>query len=321
MKQLIAKQNPVFTFSYDKNKTVDGTIDYVINAGNNRPSDELNKISAKVGDIVQVFWKGKIIYYTKTNAYTWAKLLLLDGAKNPALSSYKKAISKIPSSASLRGEMARIYKALVEAKRQAKYKHADQNYYKREIERLEAALMAGVRSTQNGKLVKANAPSENLIWQNHVDQTLSQHNAMFAGRIEGKNRKVYASNYAPYAVAENGKLHSIELKNGSIISFGKDAFLGMDIRKNLWITGKDTRLTNLKMSAPNGLKDLVDLGKIKEIRYIKAKNHLEKGKLVEWFHEAGEITNERPHLFVENPSGELHIYGGHYDVWTDGIVN
>jgi len=163
---------------------------------------------------------------------------------------------------------------------------------------------------------------ESAIYETHIDETLDNHSAMFQGAITGKTTKTVGSDYTNAQSARLGMLAQIIVKtpNGDEIELkpkGKDAFLSMDIRKNLQLAGKDVRLKGVNLPAKD---ELFLLGEIKQIDYITQKTHIEKGQRVRYYHELGEVTGELPTLWIDS-DGMPVIVGGNYDVWKSGIVN
>lgn len=162
---------------------------------------------------------------------------------------------------------------------------------------------------------------ETAIFETHIDETLDNHSAMFQGGITGKTIKAVGSDFTNKHTARLGQLALIiiETPNKDIIEVkpsGKDAWLSIDLRKNLQLSGKDVKFPNAKLDGD----EMRLLGKIKQIDYITKKQHIEKGETVRYFHELGEVTKEYPTLWIDS-DGMPVIVGGNYDVWKSGIVN
>jgi hypothetical protein len=103
------------------------------------------------------------------------------------------------------------------------------------------------------------------------------------------------------------------------VNFDGESFLVADRRNNLWVAGKDARIKGV----PNGLPrkgTMKLLGDLVQVDYVTAKQHIENGKTVRFWHPLGEVTNEYPKLFVDH-NGFPIIQGGAYEIWNVGIVN
>lgn len=157
-------------------------------------------------------------------------------------------------------------------------------------------------------------------FRQHQTQTLKDLSKMFQGRANGEKQRVLESDYTPKDKGRLGTLVQIKVKDGGRtipIDFDGEAFLSMDLRKNLHISGKDSRVDNIKLPAKGHLRYL---GELVQVDYITNKKHIENDKTVRFFHKLGEVTKECPNLFVDD-EGFLHIQGGGYDIWDVGIVN
>ena len=153
------------------------------------------------------------------------------------------------------------------------------------------------------------------------DNTLAELSDMFQGEVTGEKRKTWASDLQPKRTARIGELAKAIVKkpNGTEyeIIFDGDSLLSMDRRKNLWISGKDSRLLKTKLPKDDQLKFL---GYLKQINYVTAKQHIENGETIEFYHNLGEVDGELPLIWLDS-DGFLIITGGNYDVWGEGIVN
>ena len=110
------------------------------------------------------------------------------------------------------------------------------------------------------------------IFETHIDETLDNHSAMFQGGITGKTIKAVGSDFTNKHTARLGQLALIiiETPNKDIIELkpsGKDAWLSIDLRKNLQLSGKDVKFHNAKLDGD----EMRLLGKIKQIDYITKK--------------------------------------------------
>jgi hypothetical protein len=157
------------------------------------------------------------------------------------------------------------------------------------------------------------------------DSAFDKLSKMFQGKVTKQKRNVLASDLQPSKTVRLGKLSKVIInglngKKYEIDSFGNDAFLSMDRRKNLWFSGADSRI-NLRA---NGIKiknnQMHCLGYLVQVNYITDKKHIENGELVEYYHKLGEVNREKPTLWVD-ADGFLIANGGDYDVWKEGIVN
>jgi hypothetical protein len=276
---------------------------------------------------------------------------------NGAMSSTKTRISKLPHGSTLKAELTGIYNELVKLTRESKGKNADKNYYKPRIENLKRALSQGLaaakrnpqkpkrtvttKTVRTKKVVvnsakrKANplkrkvnaAPRKRANYTDFdfdFDKGKRDLGKMFQGKLNGAKRNVLASDLQPNKTVRMGKLSLIKINglDGSKyeLSFDGDAWLSMDRRKNLWFSGKDSRL-NLRA---NGIKIANNqqqcLGYMTQVNYITAKKHIENGATVEYYHKLGEVNKELPTIWVDG-DGFLISNGGDYDVWKEGIVN
>jgi len=143
---------------------------------------------------------------------------------------------------------------------------------------------------------------------------------MFQGAIRKGRKYLAASDIQPKVTARLGELKKIIVKNPQqgrvVISFDGDAMLSADRRKNLYISGEGSRLTNIQLPK-SGLEYL---GTLYQVNYVTDKAHIENGEITEYYHPFGEINRERPNVFVDK-DGFLHVLGGDYDIWQEGIVN
>jgi len=165
---------------------------------------------------------------------------------------------------------------------------------------------------------------ETAIFETHVDETLDSHSAMFQGGISGKTTKSVGSDYTNSRVSRGGKLAYLKIKlpDGRFIEFtpsSSDAYISFDLRKNIQIDGKGAKLKGLNFP-PKG--ELWLVGKLVRLEYITRKAHIERGELVRYYHELGEVggLKDCPNLFVDH-DGMPVLVGGNYDVWKSGIVN
>lgn len=162
---------------------------------------------------------------------------------------------------------------------------------------------------------------EHAIFETHIDETLDNNAALFHGKITGKVIKTVGSDYTNSRVTRLGKLHSfivITDDNQKVeINPSSDAFLSMDIRRNLQFDGKGVQFPKNLRPRTN---TLTLIGKLIQIDYLAAKAHIENGKMCRFYHELGEATGEVPTLWIDK-DGMPVIIGGNYDVWKSGIVN
>lgn len=162
---------------------------------------------------------------------------------------------------------------------------------------------------------------EHAIFETHIDETLDNNAALFHGRITGKQIKTVGSDYTNSRVTRLGKLHSFIVvtdDNQEVeIKPSRDAWLSMDIRRNLQFDGRGVQFPK-NLHAKHG--QLILIGKLKQIDYLAAKAHIEAGKMCRFYHELGEATGEVPTLWIDK-DGMPIIIGGNYDVWKSGIVN
>lgn len=148
-----------------------------------------------------------------------------------------------------------------------------------------------------------------------------EHFKMFQGKQSSGAVRVLQPDSAPKETSRLGDLVLMKVikSNGSRqnINFDGEAFLAIDLRKNLWAIGKDARINNIALPRKGELKYL---GKLKQIDYVTAKKHIGGNKLTRFWHELGEVDKNYPSLYVD-ADGFPIIHGGGYDVWNIGIVN
>lgn len=152
-------------------------------------------------------------------------------------------------------------------------------------------------------------------------EKLTELSEMFQGHVTGNTIKTVGSDYTPELTARCGKLASILIKNGKDVyqvKFGKDAWLSMDIRKNVYIEGRDGRITNLAKLPNKG--SMQYLGELQQVNYQTEKSHIENGRMTEYYHQFGEIDGIKPNLFIDS-DGYPIILGGNYDIEEHGIGN
>lgn len=157
-------------------------------------------------------------------------------------------------------------------------------------------------------------------FRQHQKSRLQDLAAMFQGTANGEKRRVLESDYAPKDKYRLGYLVQIKIKDGGKtipIDFDGESYLAGDLRNNLWVVGKDAKITNIKLPPKGQLKYL---GELIQVDYVTAKKHIEGGKTVRFYHKLGEVTKETPNLFIDDEGFPIIVSGG-YDVWDVGIVN
>lgn len=202
---------------------------------------------------------------------------------------------------------------------------SDTNTYSKSINALSEAkeiINAHIKRGKRPNPTRQNY-DEQAIFETHIDETLDNHSAMFQGAITGKTVKAVGSDYTNAQTSRLGKLAQIIIidDNGNEIELKpkRDAWLSMDIRKNLQLSGRGVQLNKKQAKLPPK-GELFLAGRIKQIDYITNKSHIEKGQTVRYYHELGEVTGELPTLWFDS-DGMPVIIGGNYDVWKSGIVN
>lgn len=143
---------------------------------------------------------------------------------------------------------------------------------------------------------------------------------MFQGKANGESRRTLESDFTPNNKYRLGHLVQIKVKEANettTIDFDGESYLAADAKNNLYIVGKDARLTGVHRPKKHCL---AYIGKLIQVDYITAKSHIENGKTVRFYHKLGEATREYPNVFMDH-DGFLLIQGGNYDVWDVGIVN
>lgn len=144
--------------------------------------------------------------------------------------------------------------------------------------------------------------------------------AMFQGKANGQTRRTLESDFTPNNKYRLGHLVQIKVKEGNettTINFDGESYLAADAKNNLYIVGKDARLTGVHRPKKHYLEYI---GKLIQVDYVTAKSHIEDGKTVRFYHKLGEATKEYPSVFMDH-DGFLLIHGGAYDIWDVGVVN
>lgn len=173
------------------------------------------------------------------------------------------------------------------------------------------------------KATKRNATANDF--KQHQKLRLQELAALFQGEANGQKRRVLESDYTPRQKYRLGYLKLLKIKDrGKTIPItvngdekGVEAYLAGDLRNNLWIVGKDSRIEGIKLPPKGQLKYL---GELTQIDYVTAKRHIGGGKLIHFFHKLGEVTGEHPNLMVDDEGFPI-IVGGGYSIWDIGIVN
>ena len=160
----------------------------------------------------------------------------------------------------------------------------------------------------------------NADFNSFVQKTTRANSRMFQGKTSGEKLQLIAPNGTPKNLSRLGqlKLMIVKMPNGekANITFDNDAFLVMDIRKNLHCVGKGAKINGVKVVG-NGL---AELGRLVQIDYVTDKKHINGNQLTHFYHKLGEVTGETPRLFIDKEKFPI-IHGGNYDVWNVGIVN
>lgn len=175
------------------------------------------------------------------------------------------------------------------------------------------------KKSNTGTIKKPNSPATEFV--KSQTNKLRELAKRFQGHYSGDQRRLLESDHAPNGKYRLGHLKLLRIKrkgrkNPIDITFDGDSMLSADVKNNLWVTGRSSRITNIKL-VPNGM---VYLGELQQVDYITAKSHIENGNLVHFYHKAGEVTGELPKVFADHDGFPI-IIGGNYDVWDVGIVN
>lgn len=143
----------------------------------------------------------------------------------------------------------------------------------------------------------------------------------FQGKVSGTEFEVEAPEQQPERNSRLGELAKLTITkaNGDEyeINFKGDAWLSADLRRNLWLSGEDSKITNIKLPPKDNLKLL---GQAHFIHYLTEKKHIENNRMTEYFHEHGEVDGQRPYVYIDH-EGFLHFHGGNYNIGRDGIEN
>lgn len=166
--------------------------------------------------------------------------------------------------------------------------------------------------------LKRNATASDF--RQHQTKKLTNLAKMFQGIANGEKKRVLESDYTPKDKYRLGYLVQLKIKDGGKvipINFDGESYLAGDLKNNLWIVGKDSRISNVKLPPKGQMKYI---GELIQVDYVTAKKHIEGGKTVRFYHKLGEVTKEKPNLFIDDEGFPI-IVGGGYDVWDVGIVN
>lgn len=134
----------------------------------------------------------------------------------------------------------------------------------------------------------------------------------FAGRVSG-SAKLYFPSGTPEGISKLGIFNKMILASGlEIKTTGDDVWLCQDTKHRLHIGSK----------RPGRMLDLEagNYGPIERVYYVESKPHLNEKKPVNWNHQLGELTGERPSLAIDK-DGQPRIKGGAYSINWRGIVN
>lgn len=172
------------------------------------------------------------------------------------------------------------------------------------------------------KLVRGVAKNATATdFKKHQTNRLRELSQMFQGEANGDKHRVIESDYAPKNKYRLGYLVQIKIKDGGRvipINFnGETAILAGDLKNNLWAVGEGSILGNVRKAAKGQLRYL---GEVTQVDYVTAKKHIEGGKTVRFYHKLGEVTGEKPNLFIDSDGFPVFVGGG-YDIWNVGIVN
>jgi hypothetical protein len=88
----------------------------------------------------------------------------------------------------------------------------------------------------------------------------------------------------------------------------------------IYFVGGDQNVDELAKAGADIGFALVDLGECILITY-RARKSLDRFQTIDYFHELGEETGERPHLLYSLAHKRLYLVGGAYEVKPEGIVN
>lgn len=264
----------------------------------------------RIGERVEVWFKGKRYTWEKKNANTWSKV-----KENPDIKLFGKNYS---------------FAKLLDIAKQRKLKSfyipqtllSDALHYKATtntaIEILPAKDDRGINIILAPKRKNSGASD----FKQFQKKRLAELSTMFQGHHNGQSIKSVMQPDAAPKVNKYllGHLVQMKVKNGTKttpINFDGEAYLSGDIRNNLWAVGKDARIQNLRNP---GAGKMQYLGKLIQIDYVTSKSHIEPGKTVRFYHELGEVDGEYPELYMDADKFPI-IVGGGYDCWSVGIVN
>lgn len=173
---------------------------------------------------------------------------------------------------------------------------------------------------QSGKIKNHTATAQGF--RNFQKERVNEHVEMFQGKNDGKQTRLLKSDLAPKEdMPLLGKLVLMRTKRDGKnfdVHFDGNATLAMDGRKNLWTAGSDSIITDFKK--PHKDAGLHYIGKLYQVDYVTAKQHIENGETVRFYHKLGEVTGDCPRLYIDHDGFPI-IIGGGYDVWDVGIVN
>ena len=108
------------------------------------------------------------------------------------------------------------------------------------------------------------------------------------------------------------------------IDFSRDEVMlaADEQRRQLYFTGGNQKrnLSDLKMSASKWRKDLMEIGKVRELTY-RTKKKFDNFKTIDYYHGLGEESGVMPTLLFDTLSDQLSLAGGQYSIRPEGIVN
>lgn len=140
------------------------------------------------------------------------------------------------------------------------------------------------------------------------------------GRPARGQRESVTSVHEHGVLTDLGRLQELRLTDGTRLKFDKDTTLASNERgTQLFIEGGDQSVDLADFPDADDSKEKVDLGEIKSVVYVTAKEHLGREDRTPgpYTHKFGEEGGARPILVYDVVNGLLEIVGGSYKIERD----
>lgn len=141
----------------------------------------------------------------------------------------------------------------------------------------------------------------------------------FQGASNDNEIETLASRHTPQNLARLGNLEYIIFDDGDKIEFDiESCYVAADRRRNIYLVGLGVVFD--AEHRPDKIDGLSCLGKVYEIQYRTAKQHIGDGETISFYHNFGEVDGVLPSLYVDDEGFPLLI-GGNYGIKSEGIIN